>query len=94
MNNQIDFDFDDWQDLYKKDPKAFESRRQQVLEAAMAGVPGKQRVRAQRALADVELRSEGKNSRQRLEIATKAAVESMNELAKGLQALRQTNISR
>ena len=92
MNIPATFDFDEWQELYKRDPKAFEAKRQQVLEAELAKIPSKYRVKVQQALAETEVRCEGKNDRQRVEIASKAAVDSMKELAKGLQALRQTDI--
>lgn len=93
MNNPATFDFDEWQELYKRDPEAFEAKRQQVLEAELAKVPSKYRVKVQQALAETEVRCEGKNDRQRVEIASKAAVDSMKELAKGLQALRQADIN-
>ncbi|MGH1357785.1 MAG: DUF3135 domain-containing protein [Burkholderiaceae bacterium] len=91
--NTDDFDFDEWQDLYQKDPVAFEAKRTQVLEAALAKAPSQMRPRLRQVLVDVELRAEGKDDRQRLEIAMKATSESMNELAKGLQALRQSVIN-
>jgi len=92
MNDPVAFDFDEWQELYKRDPQAFEVKRRQVLEAELAKIPSKHRVKVQQALAETEVRCEGKNDRQRVEIASKAAVDSMKELAKGLQALSQTNI--
>lgn len=91
--NTDDFDFDEWQALYQQDPVAFEARRNQVLEAALAEAPSKMRPRLRQILVDVELQAEGKDDRQRLEIAMKATAESMNELAKGLQALRQSVVN-
>ncbi|MFK7966397.1 MAG: DUF3135 domain-containing protein [Burkholderiaceae bacterium] len=93
MNNPDAFDFDEWQALYKKDPQAFEAKRQAVLEAELAKVPSQYRVKVQQALAETEVRCEGKSDRQRMQIASDAAVDSMKELAKGLQALRQTDIN-
>lgn len=34
-----DFYFDDWADLYRKDPAEFEKKRQQVLDAVIARAP-------------------------------------------------------
>ena len=34
-----DFYFDDWADLYRKDPGEFEKKRQQVLDAVIARAP-------------------------------------------------------
>ena len=87
------FDFDQWHDLYRKDPVAFEARRSRTLEAALANTPSRTRPRLRQMLVDVELRAEGKDENQRLDIAMKATIESMNELAKGLQALRQLVIN-
>ncbi len=87
------FNFDEWQQLYQRDPKAFEARRAAVLEAEIARAPKKNRVRLQHHLAQVEVLCEGKSNQERLEIATALATESMKELSKGLQALRHSLIA-
>jgi len=51
MNDSVKkqaFDFSEWSDLAAKDPKAFEKRREQTIEAAIQSMPGakQQRIRA------------------------------------------------
>jgi hypothetical protein len=51
MNDSVkkqSFDFSEWSDLAAKDPKAFEKRREQTIEAAILAMPGakQQRIRA------------------------------------------------
>ncbi len=88
-----EFDFDEWQALYQRDPEAFEARRAAVLEAEIARAPKKIRVQLQHHLAQAEVMCEGKSNIERLHIATNLATESMKELSKGLQTLSQTIIA-
>lgn len=51
MNDSVKkqaFDFSEWSNLAAKDPKAFEKRRQQTIEAAIQSIPDakQQRIRA------------------------------------------------
>ncbi len=92
MKDFDDFNFDDWADLYREDPVAFEARRQAVLAMTLAKAPLEQAEPVRNLLREYDRRVEGLSDRQRIETATMMAVESMNELAERLQTLRRTLI--
>lgn len=92
MKDFDEFNFDEWADLYRTDPEAFEARRQAMFAMQLARAPIHQAESARALLREFDRRAEGQSDRQRLETATMMAVESMNELTTRLQTLRRSLI--
>lgn len=81
-----DFDFDEWAQLYREDPVAFEARRQAVLalEIAKAGPAG---APAKRTLQRLEHYLEGKSDTERMRQSMVWMVASMRQLSDKMTAL-------
>jgi hypothetical protein len=50
----MQFDFSAWAELAQRDPAAFEARRQEMLEAALASIPENRRERMRQLQARIE----------------------------------------
>lgn len=81
-----DFDFDDWADLYKRDPQAFEARRQAVLAIELAK-GGAAAIPARQVLRQLEADLEGCTSEERMLKSFEAMAASMGRLQDGMSDL-------
>ncbi|MFA7503198.1 MAG: DUF3135 domain-containing protein [Burkholderiaceae bacterium] len=81
-----EFDFDDWAELYKRDPAAFEARRQAVLalEIAKAGAVA---APARQSLRRLDHHLEGKTDEERMRHSMVWMVASMRQLSEKLTRL-------
>lgn len=88
------FDFDEWAELYRRDPEGFEARRHAMLAIELAKA-GPQAAAARDALRRLEAELQGKGDFERIEtslawMATsmKALAGQMDQLGESLSALR------
>lgn len=83
------FNFDEWTELYRRDPRAFEAKRQLTLAAELAKAGALGKPIAQR-LIDLENRSEGLSNELRAQLAFDAMNVSLRELNQSLDRLKTT----
>ena len=83
------FDFDDWAGLYRRDPDAFEARRQAVLGLELARADERRREAGRRALACFDRAASGLPPERRAALAATMMRESLVELGERLEALRE-----
>ena len=81
------FDFDEWARLWRRDPAAFEARRQALLGLELARGDAGQRERARAALAAYERLAAGGDAAARLQVASLCLAESVAELGRCLGEL-------
>ena len=74
------FDFDEWAELYRRDPAAFEARRKAVLGLELARAPAEQRERGRAALERYERAAEGLDGEARARLAGAHMALSVQEL--------------
>jgi Protein of unknown function (DUF3135) len=79
QNVAMQFDFDQWADLYQRDPRAFEAKRQLALAGELAKA-GEAAAPVRQLLIDLENRSEGLSNRLRAQLAFDAMAVSLQEL--------------
>src|SRR5690606_16875567 len=85
-NKGYEFDFDDWADLYKRDPAAFEARRQAVLALEIAKA-GPVAAPARHSLRKLDKFLEGKSDEERVRQSMVWMVASMRQLSEKLTRL-------
>lgn len=83
------FDFDGWARLYRRDPVAFEARRQALLGLELARGDEGQRERGRAALARYERLAAGRDGAARMRIASLCMAESVAELGRRLGELEK-----
>lgn len=83
------FDFDDWSALHRRDPRAFEARRQALLAIELARIDGPGRVAAGRALARYEEAAKGLPASERIALSLALMSESVGALGTALEDLVQ-----
>jgi len=82
-----EFDFDEWADLFKRDPQAFEARRQAVLALELAkGTPG-QAASARQRLKQFEQQNENAGPEERMLAAGRMMLEDVQRLTEQMSAL-------
>lgn len=84
-----DFDFDEWADLYRQDPQAFEARRQAVLALEIA----KHRAHAgpaRQMLDTMQAQLEACDEPERLNVAFGFMADSLARLTREMADLRHT----
>ncbi|MFT3800074.1 MAG: hypothetical protein QM766_02560 [Burkholderiaceae bacterium] len=84
-----DFDFDEWAELYRADPLAFEARRQAVLALEIA----RHRTHAgaaRRSLGELNEQLAGCAEHERLDLAFGAMADSLARLTREMADLRRT----
>ena len=81
-----EFDFDDWAELYKRDPVAFEARRQAVLALEIAKA-GPVAAPARHSLRRLDHHLEGKSDEERVRQSMLWMVASMRQLSETLTRL-------
>jgi hypothetical protein len=81
-----EFDFDDWADLYRRDPAAFEARRQAVLALEIAKA-GPAAAPARQSLRRLDKLLEGKSDEERVRQSLVWMVASMRQLSEKLTRL-------
>jgi len=84
------FDFDDWAELYRRDPAAFEARRQAVLALELAKVSPSVAEPARAMLRRLEARLEGKSDEERIQTSMLWMAASMRMLTSRMQDLNAT----
>lgn len=86
-NTPPDFDFDEWAELHRRDPEAFEARKQAMLALELAkGTPAQARA-ARQILERFERENENAPAGQRLTAAGALMLESMGRLAASMEDL-------
>lgn len=85
-DKEFEFGFDDWAELYKRDPAAFEARRQAILalEIAKAGAVA---APARQSLRRLDKHLEGKSDHERMRQSMIWMVASMRQLSEKLTRL-------
>ena len=83
------FDFDEWADLYQRDPAAFEARRKAVLALEMAKAGPALSAQAKVVLRKLEEQVEGKNDAERIQTSMVWMAASMRQLAGRMQDLSE-----
>lgn len=84
------FDFDEWAELARTDPVAFEARRQAVLAIELARAPSLAIAEAARAsLRALDEQAAGKPPAQRMALAAKAMADSVASLTVQMDELAQ-----
>ncbi|MCL4744661.1 MAG: DUF3135 domain-containing protein [Burkholderiaceae bacterium] len=81
------FDFDDWAELYRTDPAAFEARRLTVLALELAGADPGTAEPARAALRRLEAQLEGKSDEERIRTSMIWMVASMRLLSARMRDL-------
>ncbi len=81
-----DFDFDDWAELYKRDPQAFEARRQAVLAIELAK-GGAAAIPVRQVLRQLDADLEGCSDQERILKSFEAMAASMSRLQDGMSDL-------
>jgi len=84
------FDFDEWADLYQRDPAAFEARRQTVLALELAKASATVAEPARAALRRLEAQLAGKDDAQRIQTSMVWMAASMRILSARMQELSDT----
>ena len=83
------FDFDEWADLYQRDPAAFEARRQTVLALELAKASPSVAEPARATLRRLESQLAGKDDAARIQTSMLWMAASMRQLAGGMQDLSE-----
>ncbi|HPU51219.1 MAG TPA: DUF3135 domain-containing protein [Burkholderiaceae bacterium] len=83
------FDFDEWADLYQRDPAAFEARRKAVLALEIAKAGPALSAQAKVALGKLEEQVAGKSDAERIQTSMVWMAASMRQLAGRMQDLSQ-----
>lgn len=83
------FDFDEWADLYQRDPAAFEARRKAVLALEIAKAGPALSAQAKVVLRKLEEQVEGKNDAERIQTSMVWMAASMRQLAGRMQDLSE-----
>jgi hypothetical protein len=81
------FDFDEWAELYQRDPAAFEARRQAVLALELAKADLKVAEPARAALRRLELQLAGKSDAERIQTSMVWMAASMRMLTAKMHEL-------
>lgn len=84
------FDFDDWAELYRCDPAAFEARRQTVLALELAKVSPSIAEPARAMLRRLETQLAGKGDAERIQTSMLWMAASMRQLTSRMQDLSTT----
>ncbi len=84
------FDFDDWAELYRRDPAAFEARRQTVLALELAKVSPAVAEPARAMLRRLEAQLAGKGDAERIQTSMLWMAASMRQLTSRMQDLSTT----
>jgi len=87
-----DFDFDEWAELYRCDPAAFEARREVLLGIELARGDERQRERGRDALARYERAAVGLDTWGRLQLAASCMSESAEALKGSLARLGECSL--
>ena len=85
-DKNYEFDFDDWAELYKRDPAAFEARRQAVLALEIAKA-GPAAAPARHSLRRLDHHLQGKSDAERMHQSMVWMVASMRQLSEKLTRL-------
>lgn len=88
-NSISEFNFDDWAELYKKNPEEFEARRSAALMLELASGTSQQRAAAFAVLESFESRAKACDPQQRMELAASMMTESLSELSTELMVLKK-----
>lgn len=83
------FDFDEWAELYQRDPVAFEARRQAVLALELAKAGPAVAAQAKVVLRKLEEQVAGKDDAERIQTSMVWMAASMRQLAGRMQDLSQ-----
>jgi hypothetical protein len=83
------FDFDEWAQLYQRDPAAFEARRKAVLALEIAKAGPALSAQAKVVLRKLEEQVEGKNDAERIQTSMVWMAASMRQLAGRMQDLSE-----
>ena len=81
------FDFDEWADLFRRDPAAFEARRQTMLALELAKAPPAIAAPARATLNLLEQRVAGQADAERMRLAISFMADSMADLHGSLHRL-------
>ena len=81
------FDFDEWADLHRRDPAAFEARRQALLMVELARGEPCQRDAARAALARYERAASGMDGEGRARLSAEFMRDSLSALQRQLDEL-------
>ncbi len=84
------FDFDDWAELYRRDPAAFEARRQAVLALELAKASPAVAGPARATLRRLETQLAGKDDAARIQTSMLWMAASMRLLSAKMQDLSDT----
>ncbi|HOA94819.1 MAG TPA: DUF3135 domain-containing protein [Quisquiliibacterium sp.] len=84
------FDFDEWADLYQRDPAAFEARRQTVLALELAKASPSVAEPARATLRRLESQLAGKDDAARIQTSMLWMAASMRLLSAKMQDLSDT----
>jgi len=87
------FDFDEWADLYRRDPAAFEARRQTMLALELAKAPPAIAAPARATLNRLEERVAGRADAERVRLAIAFLADAMADLHGSLHQLLATATS-
>ncbi len=85
------FEFDEWAELYQRDPAAFEARRKAVLALEMAKAGPAVSAQAKATLRRLEEQVAGKNDAERIQTSMVWMAASMRQLAGKMQELGQAS---
>ena len=85
------FDFDEWAQLYQRDPAAFEARRKAVLALEIAKAGPALSAQAKVVLRKLEEQVEGKNDAERIQTSMVWMAASMRQLAGRMQDLSEAS---
>lgn len=83
------FDFDEWAELYQRDPAAFEARRKAVLTLELAKAGPAMAAQAKSVLNKLEEQVAGKDDAERIHTSMVWMAASMRQLASKMQELGQ-----
>lgn len=84
-----DFDFDEWADLYRRDPQAFEARRQAVIALELAShrdLAGP----ARETLRRLDAQLQGCSDEERLPASFRFLTDSLGQLCAQMEALNSS----
>ena len=86
FNAAPEFDFDEWAELHRRDPAAFEARRRALLAIEIAR-GGERAVPARAMLERLEAQLEGRSDAERMRISMLAMIASAKTMSEKLQQL-------
>ena len=86
FNAAPEFDFDEWSELHRRDPAAFEARRRALLAIEIAR-GGDRAVPARAMLERLEAQLEGRSDAERMRISMLAMIASAKTMSEKLQQL-------